>query len=156
LQFNPTFYRRSPRITQFIELYKQHTCLWDPADESYKNKEMRTAAYEEMLDQLKASVNLHLTAYKLKKCIASLHAQYAAVSRQMKTQKLTKVPLYYHGKYGFLAERGSVEDAESDEDDGDGKIKVGSTEAPVFFTALMFASSAAGVHGGESTDHSVH
>ncbi|XP_016957881.1 zinc finger protein 813 [Drosophila biarmipes] len=127
-KFNPTFYRRSPRITQFIELYKQHTCLWDPSDESYKNKQVRTAAYEDMLDKLKATVNLNLTTYKLKKCIASLHAQYAAITRQMKTQKLTKVPLYYHGKYGFLAERGSLEDAESDEDDGDGKIKLVFTE----------------------------
>lgn len=77
-----------------------------------------------MLEQLKATVNLHLTAYKLKKCITSLHAQYASISRQKKTQKLTKVPLYYHGKYSFLAERGSLEDADSDDDDGDGKIKV--------------------------------
>ncbi|XP_043660944.1 zinc finger protein 782 [Drosophila teissieri] len=127
-KFNPTFYRRSPRITQFIELYKQQTCLWDPSDESYKDKEKRTAAYEELLVRLKATVNLHLTAYKLKKCITSLHAQYAAITRQKKTQKLTKVPLYYHGKYSFLAERGSLQDADSDDDDGDGKIKLVFTE----------------------------
>ncbi|XP_017132908.1 myoneurin [Drosophila elegans] len=127
-KFNPTFYRRSPRITQFIELYKQHSCLWDPADDSYKNREKRTEAYDKLLEQLKSTVNLHLTAYKLKKCIASLHAQYAAITRQKKTQKLTKVPLYYHGKYGFLAERGSLEDDDSDEDDGDGKIKLVFTE----------------------------
>ncbi|XP_033156652.1 zinc finger protein Xfin [Drosophila mauritiana] len=127
-KFNPTFYRRSPRITQFIELYKQQTSLWDPADESYRDKEKRAAAYEELLDQLKTTANLNLTAYKLKKCITSLHAQYAAISRQKKTQKLTKVPLYYHGKYSFLAQRGSLEDADSDDDDGDGKIKLVFTE----------------------------
>ncbi|XP_017077484.1 myoneurin isoform X2 [Drosophila eugracilis] len=119
---------RSPRITQFIELYKQQRCLWDPADESYKDKEKRAAAYEELLDQLKATVNLQLTAYTLKKCITSLHTQYAAISRQKKTQKLTKVPLYYHAKYGFLAERESLEDVDSDEEEGDSKIKLVFTE----------------------------
>ncbi|XP_043064047.1 zinc finger protein 62 isoform X2 [Drosophila ficusphila] len=81
-----------------------------------------------MLKQLKATANLHLTSYKLKKCIASLHAQYAAITRQKKTQKLTKVPLYYHKKYGFLADRGCPDEADSDEDDSDGKIKLVFTE----------------------------
>lgn len=77
------------------------------------------------MEQLKASVNLHLTAYKLKKCISSLHSQYASITRQKKTQKLTQVPLYYHAKYTFLAKCGNPEEAESDEDEGYGKIKVG-------------------------------
>ncbi|KAH8284500.1 hypothetical protein KR018_000876 [Drosophila ironensis] len=127
-KFNPTFYRRSPRITQFIELYKQHSCLWDPTDEAFKSKEARSAAYEELAQQLKTSANIHLTLYKLKKCIASLHSQYASITRQKKTQKLTKVPLYYHSKYGFLSHRDKVEEAESDEDEDDGKIKLVFTE----------------------------
>ncbi|KAH8372696.1 hypothetical protein KR009_003051 [Drosophila setifemur] len=128
VKFNPTFYRRSPRITQFIELYKQYSCLWDPADESYKNKEKRSAAYEGLMQQLKDTVNIHLTPYKLKKCIVSLHSQYAAISRQKKTQKLTKVPLYYHAKYSFLAQRENLEEAESEDDDTDAKIKLVFTE----------------------------
>ncbi|XP_001361403.3 zinc finger protein 782 isoform X1 [Drosophila pseudoobscura] len=128
VKFNPTFYRRSPRITQFIELYRDHPCLWDPSDASYKNKEKRTDAYESLMEKLKASANIHLTIYRLKKSIASLHSQYAAITRQKKIQKLTKVPLYYHAKYNFLAERGIVEEGDSDDDGGDGKIKLLFTE----------------------------
>ncbi|KAH8304375.1 hypothetical protein KR059_007589, partial [Drosophila kikkawai] len=127
-KFNPTFYRRSPRITRFIELYQQQPCLWDPADEAFKDKEKRSAAYEELLEQLKTSVNLHLTAYKLKKCISSLHSQYVSITRQKKTQKLTQVPLYYHAKYTFLAKCGDPAEAESDEDEGCAKIKLVFTE----------------------------
>ncbi|KAH8390013.1 hypothetical protein KR200_005549, partial [Drosophila serrata] len=127
-KFNPTFYRRSPRITKFIELYQQKPCLWDPADDAYKDKEKRSAAYDELLEQLKNSVNLHLTAYKLKKCISSLHSQYASITRQKKTQKLTQVPLYYHAKYTFLAECGNPAEAETDEDEGCAKIKLVFTE----------------------------
>ncbi|EDV37868.1 uncharacterized protein Dana_GF13673 [Drosophila ananassae] len=127
-KFNPTFYRRSPRITKFIELYKKHSCLWDPADDEYKNKEKRSAAYVELAQQLKGSVNIHLTLYRLKKCIASLHTQYAAITRQKKTQRLSKVPLYYHAKYSFLSHRGNVEEVESDDDEGDCKIKLVFTE----------------------------
>ncbi|KAL7735922.1 hypothetical protein ACLKA6_002367 [Drosophila palustris] len=123
-KFNPTFYRRNPRITQFIELYKGHPCLWDPNSSSYKNKEKRSAAYMTLIDQLKSRINVHLTHYKLKKCIASLHSQYAVITRQKRTKKLTKLPLYYHEMYSFLGKRCDVDDAESDEESGDNKIKL--------------------------------
>ncbi|XP_064542705.1 zinc finger protein 117 [Drosophila montana] len=128
VKFNPTFYRRNPRITQFIELYKGHPCLWDPKNSSFKDKEKRTAAYATLIDQLKTTINVHLTHYKLKKCIASLHSQYATISRQKRTKKLTKLPLYYHEMYSFLGKRCDVDEAESDIESGDNKIKLVFTE----------------------------
>ncbi|KAH8297081.1 hypothetical protein KR044_004643 [Drosophila immigrans] len=129
-QFNPTFYRRNPRITQFIELYKGHPCLWDPKNAAYKNREKRNAAYVKLIDQLKASVNVHLTHYKLKKCIASLHSQYAVITRQKRTKKLTKLPLYYHEMYSFLGKRCELDDAESDEESAaENKIKLSFMES---------------------------
>ncbi|XP_032591065.1 zinc finger protein 235 isoform X2 [Drosophila grimshawi] len=104
VKFNPTFYRRNPRITQFIELYKGQPCLWDPKSSDFKDK------------------------YKLKKCIASLHSQYATISRQKRTKKLTKLPLYYHEMYSFLGKRSDVDEAETDEESGDNKIKLVFTE----------------------------
>ncbi|XP_062128340.1 uncharacterized protein LOC133840495 [Drosophila sulfurigaster albostrigata] len=129
VKFNPTFYRRNPRITQFIELYKGHPCLWDPKNAAYKNKEKRSAAYANLIDQLKASVNVHLTHYKLKKCISSLHSQYAVITRQKRTKKLTKLPLYYHEMYSFLGKRCDLDDAESDEDSDENKIKLSFMES---------------------------
>ncbi|KAH8370646.1 hypothetical protein KR093_004423 [Drosophila rubida] len=128
-EFNPTFYRRNPRITQFIELYKGHPCLWDPKNVAYKNKEKRNAAYVNLIDQLKTSVNVHLTHYKLKKCIASLHSQYAVITRQKRTKKLTKLPLYYHEMYSFLGKRCDLDDAESDEESAENKIKLSFMES---------------------------
>lgn len=78
-----------------------------------------------LLEQLKSTINVHLTPFKLKKCIASLHSQYATISRQKRTKKLTKLPLYYHEMYSFLGKRSDVDDTmDSDEDSGDNKIKV--------------------------------
>ncbi|XP_030368850.1 zinc finger protein 420 [Scaptodrosophila lebanonensis] len=126
-KFNPTFYRRHPRITKFIELYKSHPCLWDPKDASYRNKEMRTSAYNTMLEQLKSNINIHLTHFRLKKCISNLHRQYAGVTRRKQTQKLTKVTLQYHDTYKFLAKRGDIDD-DSEAEAEDEKIKLIFTE----------------------------
>lgn len=78
-----------------------------------------------LLQELKSNINVHLTQYKLKKCIASLHSQYAAISRQKRTKKLTKLPLYYHEMYSFLGKRSDADDGmDTDEDCSDNKIKV--------------------------------
>lgn len=137
VKFNPTFYRRNPRITQFIELYKAQPCLWDPKNASFKDKGKRSAAYATLIEQLKTNINVHLTNYKLKKCIASLHSQYATISRQKRTKKLTKLPLYYHEMYSFLGKRCDVEEAESDDESGDNKIKLVFTETNPLTTQFI-------------------
>ncbi|XP_046865944.1 zinc finger protein 655 isoform X2 [Drosophila willistoni] len=143
--FNPTFYRRNPRITQFIELYQGHPCLWDPKDPCYANKEKRSDAYAAIIEQLKISVNVQLTPYKLKKCILTLHSQYASITRQKKTQKLSKVPLYYHEKYRFLAKKNEAGKGQgeevaihsSDEESRDDKIKLIFTETNSLTTRFI-------------------
>ncbi|XP_017836756.2 zinc finger protein 354A [Drosophila busckii] len=128
-KFNPTFYRRSPRITQFIEMYNAYPCLWDPNCSSYHQKEKRATAYRELHEQMKRTLNIHISLYKVKQCISSLHTQYGAITRQKHTTKLSKLPLYYHERYSFLGERCDTAQTESDEDSGDSKIKLVFTEA---------------------------
>lgn len=43
------------KITQLIELYKEHNCLWNHWDESYKNKEKRNRAIEHICSILSIS-----------------------------------------------------------------------------------------------------
>lgn len=40
-------------ISSFIECWEQHRCLWDPADSTYHNKNVRNAAYNELLQIIK-------------------------------------------------------------------------------------------------------
>lgn len=43
------------KITQLIELYKKHDCLWNHWNDSYKNKEKRNRAIEEICSILSIS-----------------------------------------------------------------------------------------------------
>lgn len=58
---------------KFVQLYREHECLWDKRCDAYKNKEMRTSA----LEQLRLGMNIDgLTINEVKSKMKSIRNTY--------------------------------------------------------------------------------
>lgn len=58
---------------KFVQLYREHECLWDKRCDAYKNKEMRASA----LEQLRVGMNIEeLTLDEVKSKIKSIRNTY--------------------------------------------------------------------------------
>ncbi|XP_054738313.1 uncharacterized protein LOC129244613 [Anastrepha obliqua] len=65
------------KITQLIELYRQHDCLWNHYTEAYKNKEKRTKAIEDICS------NLRITKMDFGKKIHNLRNQFNSEMKKL-------------------------------------------------------------------------
>ncbi|XP_011199143.2 uncharacterized protein LOC105223193 [Bactrocera dorsalis] len=65
------------KITQLIELYRQHDCLWNHYIEAYKNKEKRTKAIDDICN------SLHITRLEFGKKIHNLRNQFNSEMKKL-------------------------------------------------------------------------
>lgn len=62
-------------LTDFIEIYRKHSCLWDVKTKDYLNKNKRNAAYEELLSKTK-EVHPQATKELVKRRINNLRTSF--------------------------------------------------------------------------------
>ncbi|KAJ8927006.1 hypothetical protein NQ314_020569 [Rhamnusium bicolor] len=58
-------------LTEFIDLYREKSCLWKIKDSSYVNKNMKREAYDDLVNFLK-NKNFTVTVAEVKKKIQNL------------------------------------------------------------------------------------
>ena len=62
-------------ISEFLELYKEFTCLWDVSCKQYSNKDARNQALQVLLEKLKVIDN-EASIATVKKKIENMRAAY--------------------------------------------------------------------------------
>lgn len=61
--------------TEFIEIYRDHSCLWNVKSEEYSNKHKRNSSYEVLLRKMK-EINPDATLELLKKKINNIRTAF--------------------------------------------------------------------------------
>lgn len=56
----------------FIELYRQNTCLWKISSEEYRNKNLKQVAYNELVEYLKSNGMADMTIKEVKSKIQNI------------------------------------------------------------------------------------
>ena len=114
--------KKTPRefLTEFIELYRNFTCLWKIKSAEYSDRNKKDLAYAELIQKYKEfdpsadrntvvkKVNALRTVYKKEraKVITSLNAS-------TETEDVYKPSLWYYDLFQFLDDQDSVRSAGS-------------------------------------------
>ncbi|XP_034651985.1 gastrula zinc finger protein XlCGF48.2 [Drosophila subobscura] len=103
-KFHPSFFRRDPRTLKFIELYKEHPCLWNPGNGRFKDPSACKEAYRKMISDLEAKVAMFLNEISLRAAIRKMHLQYNTVHKRVLcgTQKAKSVAFSHYTICSFL------------------------------------------------------
>ncbi|XP_050298781.1 uncharacterized protein LOC126737773 [Anthonomus grandis grandis] len=76
--------------TEFIEIYQEHSCLWDVRSNDYSNKHKRNASYEILLRKLK-EINPTATMELLKKKINNMRTAFRRELKKVQDSKGTGI-----------------------------------------------------------------
>ncbi|EDX06026.1 GD10244 [Drosophila simulans] len=90
-KFHPSFFRRDHRTVKFIEIYKDHPCLWHPAHSDYKEPKKCKEALRRMAIDLEATVSVFLNEMALKLAIKKVHMQFNTVHKRLDFSKKNKL-----------------------------------------------------------------
>ncbi|XP_052841628.1 myoneurin [Drosophila gunungcola] len=116
-KFNPSFFRRDPRTLKFIEIYKAHPCLWNPAHNHYKEPRAWKDALKRMLADLEATVAVFLNETTLKVAIKKVHMQFNTVHKRVLSgrQKSQSLAFGVYSLCSFLKASRDEEEANKNE-----------------------------------------
>ena len=73
-------------ITDFIDLYRKHKCLWKIKDAAYANRALRTKAYEELLELYK-TIDDEATVETVKHKINNLRSAFRKELKKVAASK---------------------------------------------------------------------
>ncbi|XP_063876929.1 uncharacterized protein LOC135109480 [Scylla paramamosain] len=71
----------------FIELLKEHPCLWQLKNKNYKNKTVRSRSLDAMTKQLMGTMNCLITPAIIMKKLHTLRSQFRRELKQIKTSQ---------------------------------------------------------------------
>ncbi|XP_077297532.1 uncharacterized protein LOC143919189 [Arctopsyche grandis] len=97
-------------LTEFIEVYKSHPCLWLIKSKDYSDRAMKTAAYDELVEKLKEvepEANREAVARKIN-CIRSCYRKErkkVVASQLSGAEDVYVSKLWYYGLLDFLDEQ---------------------------------------------------
>lgn len=122
-------------VTEFIEIYRMHSCLWNKKDPHYHNNRKREAAYNILLKKCE-EYDVNATMAMVKRKINSLRSAYKKELNKVKestksrigTSEIYEPSLWYFDLFKFLEDQQDVRgltldntiDDEDEEDFEDG------------------------------------
>ncbi|XP_030368849.1 uncharacterized protein LOC115619958 [Scaptodrosophila lebanonensis] len=89
-RFNPSFFRRDPRTSTFIELYRSQPCLWDPSHNKYNDPSAAAVAHQELIKGLETKIQVVFNEQSVKAAIKRMQMQYDTVEKRVKNGTLKK------------------------------------------------------------------
>ena len=81
------FERTRWNTQQFIDLIREHPCLWQIRNKNYKNKTMRSVNLNTLIKPLMSTVNCVVTPEIIMKKLHTLRSQYRREVKEMKTSQ---------------------------------------------------------------------
>lgn len=99
-------------IKDFIDLYRQHKCLWKIKDATYANRALRTKAYQELLGLYK-TVDAGATVESVKNKINNMRSAFRKELKKVKMSKrsgssadeIYTPSLWYYDLFLFTADQ---------------------------------------------------
>jgi Alcohol dehydrogenase transcription factor Myb/SANT-like len=142
---------RLPRtfISEFIDIYKAHECLWKPHSPNYHNRKVKRLAWQKLIEKYR-EIEKNPTKKTVLRKIGSLRTtfrkEYTRVERAKNTWQPHKPKLWYYDQFSFIIVDPGIEDVtvkedhkaivEMKEEMGDDE-EVGSSPKVVFKTFLV-------------------
>ncbi|KAH8339924.1 hypothetical protein KR067_002575 [Drosophila pandora] len=115
-KFKVSFIRSNPRVLHLIQVYREHPCLWNPADDFYEDEGVRKQAYQSIISRMDLKTDVLLTVAELKRTLVQLHTQYALAGEMKAKGKLVGLAARYYAKCEFLSVSPPVKVRQIEED----------------------------------------
>lgn len=115
-------------LPKFIEAYKTHRCLWKVKSKEYSNKQLKDAAYQELVELVR-EVAPDCTVDYIKRKIDILRGSFrretkkVLASKKNRSQVLYKPKLWYYNLLHFLVDEGEIRSCRGFLEEEEGSIE---------------------------------